>query len=48
MKRFTISLDEKLASEFERLIRERGNQNRSEAVRDMEAGHGHAYSHPKN
>jgi len=35
MERFTISLDENLAVEFDRLIRERGYQNRSEAVRDM-------------
>jgi len=35
MERFTISLDENLASEFDKLIRERGYQNRSEAVRDM-------------
>ncbi|MEQ1601693.1 MAG: nickel-responsive transcriptional regulator NikR [Methylophilaceae bacterium] len=35
MERFTISLDDNLAAEFDRLIRERGYQNRSEAVRDM-------------
>jgi len=35
MERFTISLDERLASEFDRLIKERGYLNRSEAVRDM-------------
>ena len=35
MERFTISLDEKLAMEFDRLIRERGYDNRSEAVRDI-------------
>lgn len=35
MERFTISLDENLASEFEELIRRRGYANRSEAVRDM-------------
>lgn len=35
MERFTISLDEKLATEFDRLIRERGYRNRSEAVRDL-------------
>ncbi len=35
MERFTISLDEKLAKEFDRLIRERGYDNRSEAVRDI-------------
>lgn len=38
MERFTISLDEKLAAEFDRLIRERGYQNRSEAVRDLLRG----------
>ncbi len=35
MERFTISLDEDLAGEFDRLIAERGYQNRSEAVRDL-------------
>jgi len=35
MERFTISLDGKLAKEFDRLIRERGYSNRSEAVRDI-------------
>jgi CopG family nickel-responsive transcriptional regulator len=38
MERFTISLDENLANEFDRLIRERGYQNRSEAVRDILRG----------
>lgn len=38
MERFTISLDERLASEFDRLIKERGYLNRSEAVRDMLRG----------
>ena len=38
MERFTISLDENLASQFDRLIRERGYQNRSEAVRDILRG----------
>lgn len=38
MQRFTISLDAKLANEFDRLIRERGYQNRSEAVRDLLRG----------
>lgn len=38
MQRFTISLDENLASEFDRLTRERGYQNRSEAVRDLLRG----------
>ncbi len=35
MERFTISLDESLAHEFDVLLRERGYANRSEAVRDM-------------
>lgn len=35
MERFTISLDESLAREFDMLLRERGYANRSEAVRDM-------------
>lgn len=38
MERFTISLDDKLAGEFDRLIRERGYLNRSEAVRDLLRG----------
>lgn len=35
MERFTISLDDKLATEFDALIAARGYENRSEAVRDM-------------
>jgi len=35
MERFTISLDEKLARQFDELIGELGYQNRSETVRDM-------------
>ena len=35
MERFTISLDESLASEFDALIAARGYGNRSEAVRDL-------------
>lgn len=35
MDRFTISLSEDLAEEFDRLILKKGYQNRSEAVRDM-------------
>lgn len=35
MERFSISLDESLAQEFDALIRARGYANRSEAVRDM-------------
>jgi CopG family nickel-responsive transcriptional regulator len=39
MERFTISLDDALANEFDRLITERGYGNRSEAVRDILRGH---------
>lgn len=35
MERFTISLGESLAKEFDELLRKKGYQNRSEAVRDM-------------
>lgn len=35
MERFTISLSESLAQDFDDLIRKKGYQNRSEAVRDM-------------
>ena len=35
MERFTISLSESLAKEFDELIRKKGYQIRSEAVRDM-------------
>lgn len=35
MERFTISLDETLAREFDALIAERGYDTRSEAVRDL-------------
>jgi CopG family nickel-responsive transcriptional regulator len=35
MERFTISLDESLARQFNQLIAERGYSNRSEAVRDL-------------
>ncbi|MEO7549379.1 MAG: nickel-responsive transcriptional regulator NikR [Ramlibacter sp.] len=35
MQRFTISLDDALAEEFDRLIALRGYVNRSEAVRDL-------------
>jgi CopG family transcriptional regulator, nickel-responsive regulator len=38
MQRFTISLDDSLASEFDRLIAQRGYGNRSEAVRDLLRG----------
>ncbi|MDO8931804.1 MAG: nickel-responsive transcriptional regulator NikR [Rhodocyclaceae bacterium] len=35
MERITISLDEGLAREFDRLIEQRGYSNRSEAIRDL-------------
>jgi CopG family nickel-responsive transcriptional regulator len=35
MERFTISLNQSLAQEFDALIHKKGYQNRSEAVRDM-------------
>ena len=35
MERFTISLDDSLASQFDTLIAGRGYGNRSEAVRDL-------------
>ena len=35
MERFTISLSDDLAKQFDSLLRKRGYQNRSEAVRDM-------------
>ncbi len=35
MERFTISMDDQLAAEFDQLIAKRGYQNRSEAVRDL-------------
>lgn len=35
MERFTISLSDDLANQFDNLLRKRGYQNRSEAVRDM-------------
>jgi len=35
MQRFTISLDDDLAQEFDQLIASRGYANRSEAVRDL-------------
>jgi len=39
MERITISLPEELAAEFDRLIAERGYDNRSEAVRDVLRAH---------
>ena len=38
MQRFTISLEDRLATEFDELIRRKGYENRSEAVRDMLRG----------
>jgi CopG family nickel-responsive transcriptional regulator len=35
MQRVTVSLEESLADEFDELVRTRGYQNRSEAVRDL-------------
>lgn len=39
MERFTISIDDDLAAEFDRLITQRGYSNRSEAVRDLMRGY---------
>ena len=39
MERFTISLDDQLAHEFDALIERRGYSNRSEAVRDILRAH---------
>ena len=39
MERFTISLDENLATAFDALIKERGYATRSEAVRDILRSH---------
>jgi CopG family nickel-responsive transcriptional regulator len=39
MERFTISLDDLLAREFDELIAARGYDNRSEAVRDLLRSH---------
>jgi CopG family nickel-responsive transcriptional regulator len=39
MERFTISLDDDLAHEFDHLIEQRGYSNRSEAVRDILRAH---------
>lgn len=38
MERFTISLDDSLAAQFDQLIAERSYTNRSEAVRDLIRG----------
>lgn len=39
MERFTISIDEDLATAFDELIARRGYRNRSEAIRDLLRGH---------
>jgi CopG family nickel-responsive transcriptional regulator len=39
LERITISIDEKLAAEFDQLITSRGYTNRSEAVRDLLRSH---------
>lgn len=39
MERFTISIDDQLAHEFDALIERRGYSNRSEAVRDILRAH---------
>jgi CopG family nickel-responsive transcriptional regulator len=38
MRRLTISIDDDLADTFDRLVKERGYQNRSEAFRDLLRG----------
>jgi CopG family transcriptional regulator, nickel-responsive regulator len=35
MQRLTISIDDELARSFDRLVRQKGYENRSEAVRDL-------------
>lgn len=46
MERFTISLDESLARQFNELIKNRGYRNRPEAVRDMLREQLERHSHP--
>lgn len=48
MERFTISLDADLAAEFDALIRARGYENRSEAVRDMLRRELEGFRHERN
>jgi len=48
MERFTISLDNELAGEFDQLIKARGYENRSEAVRDMLRSQIEAYRSERN
>lgn len=35
MERYTVSLEDELADEFEQFIQQRGYKNRSEAIRDL-------------
>ncbi|CAA6813826.1 MAG: Nickel responsive regulator NikR [uncultured Thiotrichaceae bacterium] len=35
MERYTVSLEDELAEEFEQFIQQRGYKNRSEAIRDL-------------
>jgi len=35
IRRFGVSIDSKLLEDFDRLIREKGYNNRSEAIRDL-------------
>lgn len=47
MQRITITLDDDLAEEIDRLAQSRGNQNRSEAIRDLvRAGLAHTRNDP--
>ncbi len=47
MQRITITLDDDLAEEIDRLAQSRGNQNRSEAIRDLvRAGLAHTRTGP--
>jgi CopG family nickel-responsive transcriptional regulator len=48
MDRFTISLDEGLATAFDELIKERGYATRSEAVRDILRSHLQASDEKRN
>jgi CopG family nickel-responsive transcriptional regulator len=48
MDRFTVSLDAELAVEFDTLIKARGYNNRSEAIRDMLRGQIESYRRERN
>lgn len=50
LKRLTMSLDDDLAEAFDAIAAERGDENRSEAFRDLllaDLGHTHQAEHPK-